>query len=317
MFWIIVSLIAGSVMLYFGSEWLVRGAKGIALRLGITPFIIGLTVLAFGSSAPEAITSIVSSDTPEIIMGNVVGSNIANIGLAIGLAAVVGPMAAMYKDMKLEICTMLIVEAGLCLLALLGYIGIIEGIIMMILLFVFIFVVFKLKGSDKEAREAYEEDVTEETLAAPWLVVLVIVGLVLLYFGAKFFIQGAKDLAELMGASDFLIGLFVVAIGTSLPEICISVIAARRGEADMAVANIVGSNIFNILFVLAIGSVLTDIPVTESTLIFHLPVMLIFAVVMFLMVRFRNRIGRGSGMVLIGMYAVYIAIMAFVPSLMA
>lgn len=304
-------------MLYFGSEWLVRGAKGIALRLGITPFIIGLTVLAFGSSAPEAITSIVSSDTPEIIMGNVVGSNIANIGLAIGLAAVVGPMAAMYKDMKLEICTMLIVEAGLCLLALLGYIGIIEGIIMMILLFVFIFVVFKLKGSDKEAREAYEEDVTEETLAAPWLVVLVIVGLVLLYFGAKFFIQGAKDLAELMGASDLLIGLFVVAIGTSLPEICISVIAARRGEADMAVANIVGSNIFNILFVLAIGSVLTDIPVTESTLIFHLPVMLIFAVVMFLMVRFRNRIGRGSGMVLIGMYAVYIAIMAFVPSLMS
>ena len=317
MFWIIVSLIAGSVMLYFGSEWLVRGAKGIALRLGITPFIIGLTVLAFGSSAPEAITSIVSSDTPEIIMGNVVGSNIANIGLAIGLAAVVGPMAAMYKDMKLEICTMLIVEAGLCLLALLGYIGIIEGIIMMILLFVFIFVVFKLKGSDKEAREAYEEDVTEETLAAPWLVVLVIVGLVLLYFGAKFFIQGAKDLAELMGASDLLIGLFVVAIGTSLPEICISVIAARRGEADMAVANIVGSNIFNILFVLAIGSMLTDIPVTESTLAFHLPVMLIFAVVMFLMVRFRNRIGRGSGMVLIGMYAVYIAIMAFVPSLMA
>jgi len=317
MFWIIVSLIAGSVMLYFGSEWLVRGAKGIALRLGITPFIIGLTVLAFGSSAPEAITSIVSSDTPEIIMGNVVGSNIANIGLAIGLAAVVGPMAAMYKDMKLEICTMLIVEAGLCLLALLGYIGIIEGIIMMILLFVFIFVVFKLKGSDKEAREAYEEDVTEETLAAPWLVVLVIVGLVLLYFGAKFFIQGAKDLAELMGASDLLIGLFVVAIGTSLPEICISVIAARRGEADMAVANIVGSNIFNILFVLAIGSMLTDIPVTESTLTFHLPVMLIFAVVMFLMVRFRNRIGRGSGMVLIGMYAVYIAIMAFVPSLMA
>jgi len=304
-------------MLYFGSEWLVRGAKGIALRLGITPFIIGLTVLAFGSSAPEAITSIVSSDTPEIIMGNVVGSNIANIGLAIGLAAVVGPMAAMYKDMKLEICTMLIVEAGLCLLALLGYIGIIEGIIMMILLFVFIFVVFKLKGSDKEAREAYEEDVTEETLAAPWLVVLVIVGLVLLYFGAKFFIQGAKDLAELMGASDLLIGLFVVAIGTSLPEICISVIAARRGEADMAVANIVGSNIFNILFVLAIGSMLTDIPVTESTLTFHLPVMLIFAVVMFLMVRFRNRIGRGSGMVLIGMYAVYIAIMAFVPSLMA
>ena len=316
MFWIIVCLIAGTLMLYFGSEWLVRGAKGLALRLGVAPFVIGLTVLAFGSSAPECITSIVSSDTPDIIIGNVVGSNIANIGLAIGLAAIVGPMAAKYKDMRMEICVMLLVEAGLCLISILGYIGWFEGIIMMLLLFVFLFLVFKNKSSDKEGQEAYVEEVTEDTLSSPILVALVIIGLVLLYFGAKYFIAGAKDLAVEMGVSDMLIGLIVVAIGTSLPEICISLIAARRGEADLAVANIVGSNIFNILFVLSVGSILVDIPISDSMLTFHLPFMLIFAVIMFLIVKFTNKIDRKTGVLFVGMYAVYIAIMGMFPSLM-
>ena len=316
MFWIIVCLVAGTLMLYFGSEWLVRGAKGLALRLGVAPFIIGLTVLAFGSSAPECITSIVSSDTPEIIIGNVVGSNIANIGLAIGLAALVGPMVAKYKDMKLEISTMVAVEAGLCVLALLGYINWIEGIIMILLLFAFLFMVFKKKSSDEEGQEAYVEEVTEDTLASPILVALVIIGLVLLYFGAKYFIAGARDLAVLMGVSDLLIGLIVVAIGTSLPEICISLIAARRGEADMAVANIVGSNLFNVLFVLSVGSLLTDIPISDSVLYFHLPFMLLFAVAMFLIVRFTNKIDRKAGLLFVAMYAAYIAVMGLIPSLM-
>ncbi len=242
MFWMIVCLIAGVAMLYFGSEWLVRGAKGLALRLGVTPFVVGLTVLAFGSSAPEAITSIVSTSNPSLIMGNVVGSNIANIGL--------------------------------------------------------------------------ESDATPETLSSPILVALVIIGLVLLYFGAKYFIAGAKDLAELVGLSDLVIGLIVVAIGTSLPEICISVIAARKGEADMAVANIVGSNIFNILFVLGIGASLVDVPVSDSVLIFHMPFMVLFCIIMFLMVRLNNKIDRMSGVLLFALYIVYVAIMAMVPDLM-
>lgn len=317
MIWIIVFLVAGTVMLYLGSEWLVRGAKGLALRLGVTPFVIGLTVLAFGSSAPECITSIISIDDPPLIIGNVVGSNIANVGMAIGLAAVVGPMAAMYKDMKLEICVMILAEIGICALSFLGYIGWIEGIIMMILLLLFLIVVFKHKGGDKEARAAYEEDVTDdEHLNSPILVILVVIGLVLLYFGAKSFVEGAKELAQLMGLSDLVIGLIVVAIGTSLPEMCISVLAASRGEADMAVANIVGSNIFNILFVLSVGAILVDIPISNSVMTFHLPVMLLFGVVLFALVRFRNKIGRASGLLLIGMYAAYIAAMALNQTLM-
>ena len=316
MFWIAVSLIAGAAMLYFGSEWLVRGAKGLALRLGVSPFIIGLTIVAFGSSAPECITSIVSTSNPSLIIGNVVGSNIANVGLAIGLAALAGPMAAVYKDMKLEIWAMLAACVGLCALGLLGSIGMYIGIVLIALLFVFLYVVFKRKKTDESGRAAYEDDVKEEKLGTPLLAILCAVGLVLLYFGARFFIDGAKDLATLLGVSDMIIGLIVVAIGTSLPEMCISIMASRRGEADLAVANIVGSNIFNILFVLGIGAVLVDVPVSESMLMFHMPVMLIFSLAMFLFVRFRNRIERPTGMLFVGMYAVYIVIMGLVPSLM-
>ena len=193
LFWIIVCLVAGTIMLYFGSEWLVRGGKGVALRLGVSPFVIGLTILAFGSSAPEAVTSIVSASNPEIILGNVVGSNIANIGLAIGLAALVGPMAAKYADMRLEICTMVIVEAALCLIGLLGHVEYYMGIIMILALFVFLYVVFKKKGSDESGKAAYEEEVTEDTLGSPILVALIIAGLVLLYFGIDFTIEYATD----------------------------------------------------------------------------------------------------------------------------
>ena len=315
MMWIL-GLIAGAVMLYFGSEWLVRGGKGLALRLGVTPFVIGLTILAFGSSAPEAITSIVSSDTPDLIIGNVVGSNIANIGLAIGIAAIAGPMVAKYDSMKIEITAMLAACVGLFLLGFLGYVNWIEGIVLIALLFVFLFFVFKKKGNDEEGRKEYEEEVTPETLSTPLLVCLVILGLVVLYFGARFFIDGAKELAILIGVPDLVIGLIVVAIGTSLPELCISILAAYRGEADMAVANIVGSNIFNIFFVLGIGSLLTDIPVSDSVLYFHLPVMIVLSVVMYLMVRIRNKIDRPSGIVLVGIYAAYIAVIAMIPDLM-
>ncbi len=316
LFWILVCLAAGSIMLYLGSEWLVRGSKGLALRLGVSPFVIGLTIVAFGSSAPEAITSMVSTSNPELIIGNVVGSNIANVGLAIGLAALVGCMPAIFKNIRLEMFAMIAVSIGLFVLAFFGPIGRITGIVLIALLFVFLYMVFKKKGSDEEGRASYEEDVTAEKLGTAVLSVLVVVGLVLLYFGAKYFIDGAKELAQLLGVSDLIIGLIVVAIGTSLPEICISTLAAHRGEADLAVANIVGSNIFNILFVLGIGATLVDIPVSSSLLYFHLPFMLLFAAAMFLIVRYKNKIDRPAGVLFVGMYAVYIAIMAMVPSLM-
>ena len=318
--WILLGIPIGIVMLYFGSDWMVKGGKGLALRLGVAPFVIGLTVLAFGSSAPECVTSIVSGDTPQIIIGNVVGSNIANIGLAIGLAAVVGPLAAKYSTMRFELIVMMLSAVLITVMAMTGAIGTVEGLILMVLLFVFIFAVYRLKKDDAEGQEAYTSEVEEDDgpefmRKTPFQILLVIVGLVLLYFGARFFIDGAKDLASMVGVSDMLIGLIVVAIGTSLPELCISVMAAYRGEADLAVSNIVGSNIFNAFFVLGVGASLSTVPIVDSMMCFHLPVMLIFSAVMFLMIRGRNRIDRPMGAILVAMYAAYIAVMAFIPSL--
>ena len=318
--WILLGIPIGIVMLYFGSDWMVKGGKGLALRLGVAPFVIGLTVLAFGSSAPECVTSIVSGDTPQIIIGNVVGSNIANIGLAIGLAALVGPLAAKYSTMRFELIVMMLSAVLITVMAMTGAIGTVEGLILMVLLFVFVFSVYRLKKDDAEGQEAYTSEVEEDDgpefmRKTPFQILLVIVGLVLLYFGARFFIDGAKELASMVGVSDMLIGLIVVAIGTSLPELCISVMAAYRGEADLAVSNIVGSNIFNAFFVLGVGASLSTVPIVDSMMCFHLPVMLIFSAVMFLMIRGRNRIDRPMGAILVAMYAVYIAVMAFIPSL--
>ena len=319
MFWLI-GILLGIVMLYFGSDWLVDGAQKLALRLGIAPFVIGITVLAFGSSAPEAVTSIVSSSTPEIIIGNVIGSNIANIGLCIGLAALLNPMVAKYASMRFEIIAMVASVSLITLLGISGYIGMIDGIILVSLLIAFVLCVYFMKRGDKEAQESYVSEVEDVEIdrSAKKLILWIgmcIVGLVLLYFGARFFVDGATELAKILGISELMIGLIVVAIGTSLPELCISLMASYRGENELAVSNIVGSNIFNSLFVLGIGALLVDVPVLDTTLMFHMPVMIGLSVLMFLMVYRNNKIGKVSGAILLTVYVAYIAAMAIFPSL--
>ncbi len=315
--WVLLGIPVGIILLYFGSDWLVKGGKGLALRLGIPPFVIGLTILAFGSSAPECITSVVSTGNPGIIIGNVIGSNIANIGLAIGIAGLIAPMAAKYSTMRLELAVMLLTSIVLFALAFVGYAGFIVGIVFVISLILFVIAVYKMKKNDKEGQEAYTSEVEEDEkpLSYPILIGLVIAGLVMLYFGARFFVDGAVELAHIFGMSELLIGLIVVAIGTSLPEICISVIAARRGENDMAVANIVGSNIFNILFVLGIGACLVDVPIPESTIYFHMPIMLLLTVGMICAAKFKNSISRPIAAGFVAIYIAYVAIMIAMPSL--
>ncbi len=318
MFWLL-GIVLGIIMLYFGSDWLVDGAKKLALRLGIAPFVIGLTVLAFGSSAPEAITSIVSTSNPDIIIGNVIGSNIANIGLCIGLAALIHPMAAKFASMRFEITTMVVSVSLITVMGISGFIGLVDGIILISLLFIFILAVYFLKRGDKDAQESYvseiEDEIDRSTKKLVLWIGMCIVGLVLLYFGARFFIDGATDLAREIGVSELMIGLIVVAIGTSLPELCISLMAAYRGENELAVSNIVGSNIFNSFFVLGIGAVLVDVPVSDTTLAFHMPVMIFLSVLMFIMVWKRNEISKLSGIVLLLIYVGYIIAMAVEPSL--
>ena len=314
--WVLLGILLGIVMLYFGSDWLVKGAKNLALRLGVAPFVVGLTVVAFGSSAPEMVTSVVSANTPAIILGNVLGSNIVNIGIAIALAAIVCPLAAKYDTMRMEVAMMIITSFAVFILAALNILSLWVGIGLIAALIIFLYVIYRAKKDNTEGQEAYTSEVEEgSTQGYPILIALIAVGLILLYFGARFFVDGAVELAHMIGISDLLVGLIIVAIGTSLPEICICLIAASRGENDLAVANIVGSNIFNACAVLGIGAVVAKIPVSESVLYFHIPVMILISLCMFAIIKWKNQISRPSAFVLLGIYVAYIAIMIAVPSL--
>ena len=314
--WVLLGIPLGIVMLYFGSDWLVKGAKNLALRLGVAPFVVGLTVVAFGSSAPEMVTSVVSANTPAIILGNVLGSNIVNIGIAIALAAIVCPLAAKYDTMRMEVAMMIITSFAVFILAALNILSLWVGIGLIAALIIFLYVIYRAKKDNAEGQEVYTSEVEEgSTQGYPILIALIAVGLILLYFGARFFVDGAVELAHMIGISDLLVGLIIVAIGTSLPEICICLIAASRGENDLAVANIVGSNIFNACAVLGIGAVVAKIPVSESVLYFHIPVMILISLCMFAMIKWKNQISRPSAFVLLGIYVAYLAIMIAVPSL--
>ncbi len=315
--WVLLGIPVGIVMLYFGSDWLVDGSKKLALKLGIAPFVVGLTVIAFGSSAPEIITSIVSTKTPGIILGNVIGSNIVNVGVAIGVAAIICPLAAVYKAMKIEIVTMVGTAFLLLALAFTGTIGLPFGIMLIAILIAFVYIVYRTKVNDKEGQKSYasEAEGTGDDTSYPVLIALIAIGLVLLYYGATFFVDGATELAHMIGISDFMVGLIIVAIGTSLPEICICALSAKRGESDLAVSNIVGSNVFNATVVLGTGACLVDIPVASNVLMIHLPVMILLSLMMYAFVYRKNEINRTAGMMFLVVYVAYIAVLACMPSL--
>ncbi len=311
--WVLLGIPVGIIFLYFGSEALVDGGKNMALRLGITPFVIGLTVLAFGTSAPEAITSIVSRNDPGIIIGNVVGSNIVNIAVCIGLAAIIFPISSVFRDNRIEFITMVLASLVVLVMAF-GGIGTIEGIILLLMLALFIFIVYKTKVNSPEA-QAEAAEMGEADMPMWRCILYILAGLVLLYFGADMFVDGSKEVAEMMGVSELVIGLFLVAIGTSLPELCVSIMAAFRHENDIAVSNIIGSNIFNAFFVLGIGAIVADIPVYDSLFTLHIPVMILLSVLMTLFIWKWGKVDRISGSILVAVYVAYAVIILAMPDL--
>jgi cation:H+ antiporter len=315
MSWVLLGIPIGIVLLYFGSEWMVDGAKKMAIRLGVTPFLVGLTIVALGSSAPEVVTSLMSNSNPQIIVGNIVGSNIANVGLAIGFAAVISPIVCKFTDIKFELASMLAAVIIVSILALTGTLGIIQGVILLAALAVFIYLTYRLK---KNSGNAVDEDpeIKEVVKTPMWkCVVLVVIGIIFLYFGARAFIDGAVELAHIFGVSDLMIGLIVVAIGVSLPELCICVVAAYHKENELVVSNIVGSVVFNCFFALGVGVLFTTVPVTHYTMIFHLPIMIIMAAILALLIRGGNKVTRPEGALLICIYVAYIAMMGLFPEL--
>lgn len=254
-------LFIGGVFLYFGAEWLVRGSSGLAGKLGVRPLVIGLTVVAYGTSAPELVVGIGAalSGRGSIAFGNAVGSNIANIGLILGITSVVSPPRVDGSLRRREVPTMIVSALIVPVLLVDGHITRIEGagLVCGALAYTFLMVRASRQATADAAADAVEvgreaaiASGTAPTASAPKLAVIALVGLVGLLIGGKWLVDGASGLALALGVSQRMVGLTIVSIGTSLPELATSLIAARRGHSDLAIGNVVGSNIFNALLIL-------------------------------------------------------------------
>lgn len=305
-------IVLGLVLLVAGGEFLVRGASGLALKMKITPLIVGLTIVSFATSAPELIVSVQASlnQHPDIAIGNVVGSNIANVGLILGITALAFVMPVTWKEYRKDWWAMVISSLVLGVFIYDDLLSAWEG--MALVAGLVFYLVMKVR-ENKSQQEACEEIPEGADKMKVWhMLLFVIAAIVSLRYGAEFLVKGAVDVADLMGVEERVISLTVVAFGTSIPELAASLMAAFKGHREMAIGNVIGSNIFNILSVLGFSSIITDIPVqSESTFGFDLWWMLGFALVIWPLMSFfsKGKLGRVEGTILFGAYILYIALL--------
>jgi cation:H+ antiporter len=305
--------LAGFALLIVGAELLVRGASGLAAQMGVSPLVIGLTVVAFGTSAPEAAVSAISSlaGQPDIALGNVIGSNIFNVLFILGISALITPLIVARQLVQKEVPFMIGVSLLLYAFAAGGVIAFWESL----LLFAgaILYTLYLIRQSRKELTEdppPTEPAKTGTSLGVlVWQIALVMAGLGMLVLGSRWLVGGATSLARVFGLSELVIGLTIVAAGTSLPEVATSIMAAVRGERDIAVGNVVGSNIFNILFVLGFAGVVSPggIPVSTAVLGFDLPVMLAVCVACLPIFFTGHLIARWEGALFLAYYVAYTA----------
>ena len=313
----IVALVVGIAGLVGGAELLVKGAATIASSFGIAPVVIGLTVVAFGTSAPELAVSVSAAfgGNADVAFGNVIGSNIGNILLILGASAVVGGLAVQQRIVRFDIPLLIVVSVVAMVMSLDNTIGRVDGVILFGGIVAYVaWLVRETRVERADVIEEYTESVTALEGAAvgrpTWFsAALVIVGLTVLVVGSQLLVNAATDIAESAGISDLVIGLTVVAIGTSLPELATSILAAVRGQRDIAVGNVIGSNLFNLMSVLGLTSIVSrdGIPVSDSSLRLDFPVMLAATIVLVPIVWNGARIRRWEGLVLMGFYAAYVA----------
>ena len=309
----------GFGMLYFGAEWLVKGSSSLARSLGVTPIVIGLTVVAFGTSAPELVVSLVSSIKGKsmIAVGNVVGSNICNIALVLGMASIFQPITSHQSVIKRDIPIMLGISLYLLLISLNSKIGRFEGATLFsgIILYTFFNYYVAKRESIQESGEeilSYETGLEEieYATARSKQIFLILVGIIGVVAGAQFVVDSAVKIMHVLGVSEKFIGLTIVAFGTSLPELATSVVAAIRKEMDISIGNLVGSNVFNILSVLGVASLVRPIPIPGgfigSGLWIDYLFMIFTSFLPWLMMRKGFTITRKDGLILLSCYIGYI-----------
>ena len=311
----IVLLVAGLVILIVGAEALVRGASRLAAALGISPLVIGLTVVAFGTSSPEMAVSVQAAlaGQGDIALGNVIGSNIFNVLFILGISALITPLIVAQQLVRLDVPIMIGMSFLVWLMALNGLLERWEGILLFSGIIIYtVFLIWQSRRESKAVQEEYAAEYSERETRT-WQhtainVLLAVGGLALLILGARWLVDGATQLARFFGVSDLIIGLTIVAAGTSLPEVAASIVAALRGERDIAVGNVVGSNLFNLLAVLGLAGMVAPgegIAVPPGVLTIDLPFMVAVAVACLPIFFTGGTVVRWEGVVFLGYYVAY------------
>lgn len=301
----ILMLTGGLILLTIGAEYLVRGAISLANRLGMPPLLIGLTVVGFGTSMPELLVSLQAAlgGAPAIAVGNVVGSNTANILLILGVAAVISPIAARIPNLKRDLVMMLVAAVVMLGLGWWGVVNFWLGLTSFAVLAAYLSWV-----THTDRRRMTEEEAELVVKLAGWKeAVFILGGLGALFIGADLLIDAATAIARSFGISEAVIGLTIVAVGTSLPELATSVVAAFRRHAEVALGNVVGSNIFNILGILGITAMVVPVPVESSMASFDIPFMLAVSLALIALILATGRISRGAGVAMVAVYTGYVA----------
>lgn len=301
-------VLAGLFALYAGAEGLVRGASASALQLGVTPLVVGLTVVSFGTSAPELLVSLLGTD--DIAVGNILGSNVANLLLILGAASMVRPLEVRQRAIRLEFPVMAAATVLFMVLILNGALSRLNGIILLVAMGGFLSYQFLLARREAiDAEEVLEEDLDDEAVQNRhwlWNLLMIFAGIVGLAIGAKWMVDGSIVIADYIGVSELVIAISIVALGTSLPEVATSVVAAWRDEVGMAVGNAIGSNIFNLLFVLGIVATIGSVRVSDQVLQIDMWVVLAVSVAVWPLLRTGHKIDRKEGALMLAVYAGYV-----------
>ncbi len=306
-------LILGLVLLVAGAEFLVRGASRLALGMGISPLVVGLTVVAFGTSSPELAVSMGAAwkGQPDLVIGNAVGSNIFNVLFILGVSAIITPLVVQQKLVRLDVPIMIGTCLALWVMSLDGVLSRADAAILCAAMIGYVgLAVIVARREAKEVTAEYRDEFKPKVEGKPrraanlsWIVL----GLVLCVLGAQWMVEGAISVARSLGMAEVVIGLTIVAAGTSLPELATSIMAAARGHRDIAVGNVVGSNIFNVLAILGLTSMFSPSPVTvpDTVLWLDLPVMVIACLACLPVMLTQHRIVRWEGAVFVGLYLGY------------
>jgi cation:H+ antiporter len=309
-----VALASGLILLTVGGELLVSGAAKLAKRLGLSSLLIGLTVVAFGTSMPELFVSFIAlfQGHPDILTGNVIGSNIANVGLILGICAIITPLPVSFRAVSSELYIVLVATIILFLLAWYGKFPRLIGLIFFSALVFYTIRSFRLAGKESKGRSSNAPEMQQrEKYSLPTIIMVTVAGLLFLPVGSNFFIKGAIDIARYFGVSELVIGLTLAAVGTSLPELASCLAAIRQRQTNILAGNIIGSNLFNLLMVMGFCGLIVPYPLSANLLVRDIPIMFSFSAVLLPILAVQQGLSRLHGIILLTAYLGYLCVLGF------